>query len=179
MVIAQCGRRIDARNTSKIRFPPEHEIEVRHKIHTALETIKPSEVVCSAACGSDILTLEAAGDLKIRRRVVLPFNRNRFRETSVADRPGDWGNRYDSILNAMEQQGEKIVDLMLAEGSDAWTATNDHILTEAILRASVLGTKVQALIVWDGKSRGEDDVTAHFKKAAELQSIPLLEIITL
>jgi hypothetical protein len=35
-----------------------------------------------------------------RRRVILPFERRRFRETSVTDRPGDWGPLYDQVIGS-------------------------------------------------------------------------------
>ena len=56
-------------------------------------------LVCSAASGADLLALGVASEMGIRRRVLLPFARALFRETSVADRPGDWGERYDRVLN--------------------------------------------------------------------------------
>ena len=66
-------------------------------------------VVSSAACGADLLALEQAGGLGLRRRVVIPFDRERFRAGSVVDRPGDWGGLYDSILDAVGAQGDLVV----------------------------------------------------------------------
>ena len=39
-------------------------------------------------------------DLGMPFRIVLPFDKKTFRETSVVDRPGDWGPRYDRICAA-------------------------------------------------------------------------------
>ena len=49
-----------------------------------------SVLVCSAACGADLIALQAAGRVSLRRRIVLPFEPSRFRDSSVVDRPGDW-----------------------------------------------------------------------------------------
>jgi hypothetical protein len=178
MVIALAGRRIDAPNATEARFPPDRAAQVATEIRAALEKLNATAVVCSAACGADILALEAAGQLKIPRRVILPLARDRFRETSVADRPGDWGSRYDLILNEMKDDGEKVVLLGLAENSTTWTAANEHILMEAEAMAHELGTGVRALVVWEGKPRSDDDVTAHFKTEAERRDIPVTEIIS-
>jgi hypothetical protein len=51
-------------------------------------------VVASAACGSDLIALDVAGELGLERRVILPFEPNRFAETSVEDRPGEWRTLY-------------------------------------------------------------------------------------
>ena len=87
-------------------------------------------VVCSGACGADILALEAAAQLGLGRRLVLPFARQKFRATSVADRGEDWGLRFDAILHQLP--GEHIVELNLQQSSDqAYAAANSEILDQA------------------------------------------------
>ncbi len=87
-------------------------------------------VVCSAACGADILALESAAQLGLSRRVVLPFSREQFRSTSVADRGGDWGRRFDTILQQL--QSKDIVELNLQNGNDeAYLAVNSKYPDEA------------------------------------------------
>ena len=37
----------------------------------------------------------------VRRQVVLPFDRTAFRASSVTDRPGNWGPRFDAVVAAV------------------------------------------------------------------------------
>ena len=70
-------------------------------------------LVSSAARGADLLALEEAGNLGMRRRCIPPFNRKRFRETSVVDQPGDWGNLYERIVDAVEANG--VLELIICD----------------------------------------------------------------
>ena len=44
-------------------------------------------LVRSWACGADLIALDIAGQLNISRKMVLPFDAETFRSTSVIDRP--------------------------------------------------------------------------------------------
>jgi len=50
-------------------------------------------------------------------------------------------------------------------------------------RAEALAKKfeasVKALIIWNGQSRGSDDVTGHFLEQAKRRGIPVTQISTL
>src|SRR6185437_8645876 len=102
MIFSLAGRRVDAPDSLPMRFPLHNVELVRGRLRALLERHPPGTLVCSAACGSDLLALEAAGDLGWRRRVILPFERGRFRDSSVTDRPGDWGALYDRILDEVQ-----------------------------------------------------------------------------
>ena len=91
MIIALAGRRIDAADADTQRFPVENIELVRRRLRELFERERPEALVSSAACGADLIALDEAGALGIRRRVILPFDRRRFRETSVIDRPGRLG----------------------------------------------------------------------------------------
>jgi hypothetical protein len=178
MVIASAGRRVDAQDAKVARFPPERLAQVAEEIQTALQRLEATVLVSSAACGADILALEAARQLGIRRRVVLPFDRDQFRETSVVDRPGAWGSLYDSLLDEIERQGDEVVLGLDADDDAVWTTTNNHILEEAKAIARNLGSSLGVLVVWDGESRGPDDVTAHFLRKAQDANLLVTEIYT-
>jgi hypothetical protein len=177
-VIALAGRRIDAPDAAQVRFPLRNVDMVEDRIRQCLRETACA-LICSAACGSDLLALGIAGELGIRRRVVLPFERGRFRETSVVDRPGDWAQRYDRALDEIERQGDLSVLGYEPTDPSAYARTNAAIVDEA-LRISRQEKKVaQALIVWDGKSRGAEDVTAHFLDEARAKGMRVLEVLTL
>ena len=99
-VIVEAGRRVDAPGAETERFPPANVEEVRKRIQEFLNHEKPSAFVSSAACGADLLALEVAGGLHIKRYVLLPSSVEAFRKGSVTDRPGDWGPLYDQVINS-------------------------------------------------------------------------------
>jgi hypothetical protein len=95
------------------------------------------------------------------------------------DRPGDWAQRYDRALDEIERQGDLSVLGYEPTDPSAYARTNAAIVDEA-LRISRQEKKVaQALIVWDGKSRGAEDVTAHFLDEARAKGMRVLEVLTL
>src|ERR1019366_7008755 len=104
MIIALAGRRVDSADAKESRFPLRNVGIVRTRARAALKEIGATALVSSAACGADLIALSEAGKLGLRRRVVLPFERSRFRDTSVTDRPGDWGPLYDQVLDAVRSE---------------------------------------------------------------------------
>ena len=160
-------------------FPAENFERVKERISKLLREQKATTLACSAACGADLLALEAAGELRIERRVVLPFPREVFRRTSVVDRPGNWGERYDQVLDDVERQGNLIV-LGYSENSEAaYPATNEAILNEGARIARATNQPLTAIVVWNGKSRGQGDLTEHFQQHAQKRHLTIEEVRTL
>jgi hypothetical protein len=179
MVIALAGRRVDAPNADQHRFPSENIERVRRQIRDFLRDANATALVSAAACGADILALEAAGELGIRRRVVLPFDKETFKQVSVIDRPGDWGERFDHIIAQVERSGD-LIELDYQQGQEVtFFAANHDILDEAEELAADAGEPLTVLVVWDGQSRGEDDVTGHFLEEAKNRELSVSEISTL
>lgn len=175
-VIALAGRRIDAQNAETARFPLESVGVVRERVTRVLRG--KTALVCSAACGADLIALEQACTLHIRRRVVLPYTREQFRKTSVVDRPGEWGALFDRTLDEVEEAGDLVV-LPYGPGDEqAYARANAEILGEAGRIANADSRDVLAVIVWDGKPRGSDDLTAAFRDEARLKGYAILEIPT-
>src|SRR5947209_4010396 len=106
-IVALAGRRIDAPDAETPRFPLRSVGSVRDRLRQVLKD--RVALVCSAACGADLLALEQASLLRIRRKVILPFAREDFRNTSVVDRPGDWGPLFDRLLAEVEKVGDLVV----------------------------------------------------------------------
>jgi hypothetical protein len=179
MVVALAGRRIDAPNTENKRFPAENAQTVQQRIREFLVDNSASVLVCAAACGSDILALEAAGDLVIRRRIVLPYDKETFKKSSVIDRPGDWEARYHRIIDDVEGQGDLVVFSHDQDKEETYFATNEDILDQATKVGDEIGEEVSAVVVWNGESRGADDVTGHFLSEAKRRGLNVSQIITL
>ena len=135
-------------------------------------------LVSSAACGADLLASSEAGNLRLRRRVVLPFEPEKFRTTSVTDRQGDWGRLYDKLLNEVEKSGDLLVIHANSEGT-AYAEVNHEILDQALSLGQQLQDRTTAVLVWDGKPRGEGDLTEEFGVSARNKGIPVVEVMTL
>jgi len=177
-VAALAGRRIDAADAASPRFPLANVERVRERLQTLLRAEGSAALACSAACGADLIALDVAGTLGLRRRVVLPFRPEPFRETSVTDRPGDWGGLFDRIIGAVAATGDVVI-LGLDEGDDAtYAAANDAILNEAEGLAGGDPSEVVAVVVWEGASRGEGDLTEAFATAARARGHPVREVLT-
>jgi len=186
MIIALAGRRIDAPDSTIPRFPLENAAAVRERIYTFLVDRKVRALVCSAACGADLLALDAAGALGVQRRIVLPFEQNRFRAASVTDRPGKWGKLFDRIIKEVEAAGDIVVLSEEGEDDAIFAVANRTILDEALALARLAprdkreqsATPVLAVLVWDSQSRGEGDLTADFADEARARGLPVVEIAT-
>lgn len=186
-VLAIAGRRIDAADADQARFPLANVPAVRSEITRILRETQPEAMVCSAACGVDLISLDVARELAIPAWIVLPFDRERFRQTSVTDRPGDWGLLFDQLMDQAEQRNAvRLIDPVDDE-LEAYRLTLDAILELATTLASrdedIPPTKaagqVTALVVWDGASRGADDFTAAFIEEARQRGILTRQLTTL
>lgn len=170
-VIAVAGRRIDAPDADSPRFPLQNVPLVRSRLAALLSTEHAEAVVCSAACGADLIALEEAERLGLRRRIVLPFRPERFRETSVTDRPGGWGPAFDRLIAAAEATGDLVI-LQNTGGSDdaAYAAANHAIIREAEALAQALADgarpRLMVVIVWEGSAREGTDASGGLRNLA-------------
>ncbi len=97
-VIAFTGHMIDHPARPKPRFPPSLEAEVARAIRERVKGLGAVIGYAQAACGADILFLEALQALRMQTHVVLPFARRDFIETSVAFAGLDWVQRFETVL---------------------------------------------------------------------------------
>ena len=176
MILALAGRRIDRPGTEPV-FPLDKIEIVRKKIFQFLISNRPVSIVCSAACGADLIALQAARELNIERHIVLPYTPGIFKTVSVTDRPGDWELIYDTVIEESIKTSRLTVLGFSTDDKNAFEKTNTEILKKA---AQLAGPekKIQALIVWDGKAKN-NDITLHFKTQAEKQGYVVSEINTL
>ncbi len=173
-VVVAAGRRVDAPDAAAVRFPAANVDAVRQKIGDFFGREKASALVCSGACGADLLALQVADQRHVKRYIVLGAEPAEFRKSSVADRPGTWGELFDEAM-----KGSKVEVLKVPDGQEGYLETNLKLLDRAQDVAKQLGTDVMALVIWDEKSRGADDVTDHFLQQAKLRKIPVTQISTL
>lgn len=178
MIIALAGRRVDSADAKELRFPLRNVERVRTRVLAILKEKGATALVSSAACGADLIALSEAGHLGIRRRVILPFERKRFRETSVTDRPGEWGPLYDQVLDAVEAAGDLVI-LQTASDNEAYSSANRAILDEAVTLAKAVHEPITAVVIWDGASRGAHDLTEEFGAEARKRRLGVREVRTI
>jgi hypothetical protein len=182
-VVAFAGRRIDPDNPEAVRFPFENKDALTAVVSDVLKVKRAAVLIASAASGSDLVALQAASDLGLQTRIVLPFAPETFRRTSVTDRPHAevWGRLYDRVIAEAVSRGDLII-LECDVGDDsAYMAANKAILEEAIKTASATAPPMRrvALIAWEGDSRGSQDATADFADRARVQGFSVKAISSL
>jgi hypothetical protein len=173
-VIVQAGRRVDAADSEIVRFPSANVDLVRQRIKASFLSARPLALVTAAACGTDLLALEVAGELHMERFVLVPSAPEIFRTSSVTDRPGDWGSLFDDVIKQVH-----VEVLALADGQEGYLEANLRLLDRGQAIAEEHRVQAEAMVVWDQKSRGPDDVTEHFIVQARLRKLPVMEIPTL
>lgn len=102
-VIAFSGHMIDHPARTSPRFPPSLEAKVASELRKELAGLGPSIGFAQAACGADILFLEAMQDAGMPTHIVLPFAPADFVKTSVSFAGGAWAARFERALGRSSQ----------------------------------------------------------------------------
>jgi hypothetical protein len=177
-VIAVAGRRIDADPDGE-RFPLRNAPLVRMRLGEAFDRHAARTLVVSAACGTDLLAIEAARARGMRFRIVLPFAAARFRETSVVDRPGDWGASFDVAIKEARGRDDLIELPDDLPEEEAYLAANERLIAETrSLAAHDLQTAL-AVIATEGESHDSGDVTEDLARRARTAGLEVVKISTL
>jgi len=154
-VVVFSGHRIDAPDRQTPRFPAELESRVYEAIRDRLIKLDARLGYASAACGSDILFLEALAELGGELHIVLPYEREQFIKESVDIIPdGNWRQRFDRL---MERATETIVPHHYNLGAQCnaiYEYTNRVLYGLAKMRSEHLDTQLLPLAVWNGKPGG-------------------------
>jgi class 3 adenylate cyclase len=152
-VIIFSGHMVDAPGRRVPRFPVQYVDAVAEQIRLTLDSVGAQIGISSAACGSDLLFIEAmlARDADIQ--VVLPWRKEEFKQTSVLAGGDEWARRFDRALEEatsvtfLSQQGAP-------SGNLGYVYCNDCMNGMALFRSEKLGSDVRPLAVWDGR-RGD------------------------
>lgn len=143
------GHMIDRPGRSCPRFPTALESSIARRMDVELEGV--SDGYSSAACGGDILFLEAILRRGGRAHVALPCSIEAFRKDCVDVIPGaDWSERFDRILQAASS-----VEILGEEyASDNAMASEccSRVLAGLARRcAADKGERPEVLALWDGR----------------------------
>ena len=180
MIAVLAGRRVDAADTSTARFPLENVEKVREKMKQFFIANNISHLVCSGACGADLIALDVAGKLSISRKMVLPFDAQTFRSSSVIDRPGNWGEMFDEVYKELNAASDVIILNYTKDENDVYEKANFDILNAADRIFQEMnktgGKKKAAIIVWEGSPKDSNDTTDHFRQEAKKRMYSIAEI---
>jgi hypothetical protein len=150
-VVAFSGHMIDAEARGAPRFPATLVPAVAAALDRQLRSLHQPIVFTSAACGADLLFIEAALAHGAEVNIVLPFERTDFVRTSVAVGGDEWVRRFDGALAGatriiMTTEENHLGDDMLFEHAAE--------LVEGLsrLRAAQLETSPAMLCVMDPRS---------------------------
>ncbi|MBB5209712.1 TRAFs-binding domain-containing protein [Chiayiivirga flava] len=97
-VLVFTGHMIDPPWQHTARFPPALEAAVAARIRESVRRLGVGFGYCSAACGGDLLFVEALLECGAEVHITLPFDRNDFLATSVAFAGERWIARYRNAL---------------------------------------------------------------------------------
>jgi hypothetical protein len=175
-VACLAGRRIDEDDAESVRFPLRNELDVRASLSRVFVSENVRHLVCSAACGADIIALELCEAREIAATIVLPFAAQDFRRVSVIDRPGEWGPRFDRAIARAHESYTLIEMDMSPDDLNAFERSNEAIVSIA---AEIPSKDYLAVIVWDSAKKNEKDITAHLRDLADARGFRLLEVSTL
>jgi tetratricopeptide (TPR) repeat protein len=179
-VLAFVGHMIDVPGAREPRFPPGLEPVVSAAIRARLARLRQPIAYTSAACGADLIFIEAALDIGAEVNVVLPFDRADFARTSVAIGGAAWLSRFERALARATR-----VILATEEGHLGDDVLYEYAATMleglAMLRAQPLGTSPMLLAVIDATSETRIGGTrASFERwkrnAGELELIDLRQL---
>ncbi len=154
-VVVFSGHIIDTPDRSTPRFPAELESKVYEAIRDRLVKLDARLGYASAACGSDILFLEAMAELGGELHIVLPYEREQFIKESVDLIPGgNWRERFEIL---MARATETIVPAHYNLGEESnviYEYANRVLYGLAKMRSEHLDTELVPLAVWNGKPGG-------------------------
>ena len=171
-VLVFTGNMVDQAGRATPRFPASLEPAVARAIDHAISVIRPLAAYGSAACGADILCLERVHASGGEIHVVLPFPPEEFRRTSVDVVPGEWGVRFDRLLEVAHSV--TITSDHRATGSLATFEYANLVLTGlGQLRAQLLDTTLRGLAVWDCGGGGARGGSASVVSLWEARGVPI------
>lgn len=152
------GHMIDTPDRSKPRFPDTISHLVKEEIGKVLDDKNIRIGYCSAACGGDLLFIEAMLERGREVNVTLPFNEDDFIKTSIDIGGQDWVKRFRSVLDRVSVS--YVTDESFFGGDDIYRFLGKVLIGRSILRADVVLSKPVLLTVLHPDSELKEGGTA-------------------
>ena len=155
------GHMMNSVNRSARRFAAADEPATRLALEKQLEQMNAGIAFSSAACGSDIIFLEAMLGRGGSVHVVLPWPKEQFIKTSVEiAAEGDWVARFHKVVNRAASV-RVLGELQMPGTAIGLDYCNLAMIGLARLYARSLDLEIAPLAVWDG-TPGEPGGTGSF-----------------
>lgn len=154
-VLVFTGHMIDRPDRTIPRFPSEFEPDVAKEVQRKIDMLKPGFGFASAACGSDILFLEAMLNAGGEVSVVLPYNEEDFVRDSVDFIPNSkWRARFERVLTRSAHVITASTQ-RIGTGGISYEFCSQLLLGLAAIRCRQLDSTLIPLAVWNEKP-GDD-----------------------
>jgi tetratricopeptide (TPR) repeat protein len=158
------GHMIDRADRPEPRFPPEMEAEAQKRIEQALDTFEAGSrdmlITAGAACGGDILFIEACLRREMAVEVYLPFPEATFIEESVSFAGNNWVERFYKIRRhpnvTFHLQPDRVGPV--PRGDNPFARNNRWALNSTLCYGI---DRVHLLVLWNGKGGDGPGGTAH------------------
>lgn len=179
-VIVCTGHMLDHPDRPTPRFPAHLVPAVRQALERELTALNARIGFSGAACGTDLLFLEAMHRREARTTVVLPFAPEDYRRTSVSFAGPEWLERFRTALKLADSL--RLVTTEKFQGDDLlFRLANQVTVGLAYLSAQRLDTSPYLLAVWDGVPvnlpGGTADLVAQWPDPARCRVINLAELL--
>jgi len=161
-VVVFSGHMIDRPGRPVPRFPPELEQAVYNSISQRLFEVNAGFGFSSAACGSDILFIEALLKKGAESHIVLPYDKYQFMRNSVDVIAGaSWDARFNAALKKATQVFTASENMFEEEGI-SYEYSNHLLIGMARMKAVQIGTNTVSMSVWDKKTGDGPGGTSSF-----------------
>jgi class 3 adenylate cyclase len=164
-VLVFTGHMIDAAERTTPRFPAQNEDLVKQTLQNFMLESKVLWGYASAACGADILFLEAMQQFGLETNIILPYQERVFIKQSVArnnpvlSEKLSWEQRFQQVKHYTESQAGVHLwnsSIQFFEGSNLYYRyANLVIYGLALLKAKQLDAKLLHLAVWNGEKNND------------------------
>jgi class 3 adenylate cyclase len=145
------GHMIDRPERETPRFPAAMVPHIQQRIASELEKLGATEGFASAACGGDILFLEAMLSRGGHIHIALPCAIDAFRKDCVDINPGaDWASRFDRLLS-LAQSVEVLGEEYASDNALASECCSRVFAGLAVRSAADKGEQPILLALWDGR----------------------------
>ena len=142
---------IDLPNRPQPRFPAHLETQIYQAICERLSQLDVSFGYACAACGSDILFLEAILERKGEIHLVLPYSASQFIPDCVDIIPdSNWRERFTRLLDQATEVNVAC-NGRYEENTSLYQYTHRLLHGLGKIRSQQLHTELVPLAVWDGK----------------------------
>jgi hypothetical protein len=175
MIAVFGGVQIDNRDTDPPRFRERDLPDVERRTAAALAELRPRLLVGAAASGADLVVLAAARSKGFGVRVVLPFDVDTFRRTSVQERGPFWCARYDDLIASLKPCELEIIGDV--EDDTVYYRTNTRLLARAAQLRRTAAEEVVALVLRPVMSSCAS-VTDDLVDKARNAGLPVIEVST-